>query len=42
MGGKKLIWVTHDESAFHANDDGGKGWGIANIHIYTRKIGDVA
>ena len=23
---KKCVWVTHDESTFHANDDGGKGW----------------
>jgi transposase len=22
----EVVWVTHDESIFYANDDGGKGW----------------
>lgn len=22
----ELVWITHDESVFYANDDGGKGW----------------
>ena len=25
-GKPEVIWVTHDESIFYANDDGGKGW----------------
>ena len=23
----EVVWVTHDESIFYSNDDGGKGWG---------------
>jgi len=26
VDGRKIVWVTHDESVFYANDDGGKGW----------------
>ena len=22
----EVVWVTHDESVFYANDDGGRGW----------------
>ena len=22
----EVVWITHDESVFYANDDGGKGW----------------
>jgi len=23
----EIVWISHDESIFYANDDGGKGWG---------------
>jgi hypothetical protein len=23
----EIVWVSHDESIFYSNDDGGKGWG---------------
>jgi hypothetical protein len=26
LDGPTIVWVTHDESVFYANDDGGKGW----------------
>jgi hypothetical protein len=25
-GEREIVWVTHDESVFYANDDGGRGW----------------
>ncbi|KAF0716714.1 Aste57867_2706 [Aphanomyces stellatus] len=33
----KIIWVTHDESVFYANDDGGKGWSQADNHDLHKK-----
>ncbi|KAF0740595.1 hypothetical protein Ae201684_003972 [Aphanomyces euteiches] len=26
MTAPEVVWVTHDESVFYANDDGGRGW----------------